>query len=234
MLLADYTWSKFMSNDEAYTTFLEASTVGGIEDFTNLRGERSLLSLDVPNRAIISYVMELPFGANKRFLSNASGVTGRLVSGWSVAGITTFASGFPLVITSAAPNYLSTYFGAGTIRPNVVAGCNKSLGDDPGSGLPVINAACFSAPGPLSFRNESRVDPHLSAAGINNGDFTLAKLMRIRESVALDFRGELFNIFFNHVQFGPPNTSSGNPFFGRVTSQLNTPRQIQLSLRLNF
>ena len=193
--------------------------------------ERSLLSFDVPNRAIISYVMELPFGANKRFLSNAS--TGQLVSGWSVAGIATFASGFPFVITSAAPNYLSTYFGPGTIRPKVVAGCNKSLGNDPGSRLSVINAACFSAPGPLSFGNESRVDPNLSAAGINNWDFTLAKLMRIRETAALDFRGELFNIF-NRVQIGPPNTSFGNLFFGRVTSQLNTPRQIQLSLRLNF
>lgn len=37
MLLADYTWSKFMSNNEAYTTCLEANTVGGIQDFTNLR-----------------------------------------------------------------------------------------------------------------------------------------------------------------------------------------------------
>jgi hypothetical protein len=232
-LLADYTWSKFLSNAEAYTTFLEANTVGGIQDYNNLHGAKSLLSFDVPNRAVISYVMELPFGSSKRFLSNASGVTGKLVSGWSVAGITTFASGFPMVITSTATNYLSTYFGAGSIRPNVVAGCNKSLSNNPGSGLPVVNAACFTAPGPLSFGDEGRVDPNLRAQGINNFDFTVAKLTRLTESVGLDFRGEFFNIF-NRVQFGEPNTSFGNPFFGRVTSQYNTPRQIQLALRLIF
>lgn len=232
-LLASYTWSKLLSNTEAYTTFLEANTVGGIQDYTNLRGEKSLLSFDVPNRAIISYVMELPLGSNKHFLNNLSGVADKLVSGWSVAGITTFATGFPVVITSAASNYLSTYFGAGTIRPNVVAGCNKSLDNSPSSGLPIINAACFSAPGPFSFGDQGRVDPNLRAPGINNFDFTLAKLTRLTESVGLDFRGEFFNIF-NRVQFGEPNTSFGNPFFGRVTSQYNTPRQVQLSLRLIF
>jgi hypothetical protein len=145
-LLASYTWSKFLSNTEAYTTFLEANTVGGIQDYTNLRGEKSLLSFDVPNRAIITYVMELPFGRNKHLLNNVSGAADKLVSGWSVAGITTFATGFPMVITSAAPNFLSTYFGAGAIRPNVVAGCDKSLNNSPASGLPIVNAACFSAP----------------------------------------------------------------------------------------
>jgi hypothetical protein len=232
-LLADYTWSKFISNAEAYTTFLEANTIGAVQDYTNLRGSRSLMSFDVPHRAVISYVMELPFGHGKHFLSSASGVSDKFVSGWSVAGITTFASGFPMVITSAAPNYLSTYFGAGAIRPNVVAGCDKSTGASAGSGLPIVNAACFSAPGLLNFGDESRVDPNLRAAGINNWDFTLAKLTRVTENVAIDFRGELFNIF-NRVQFGEPNTSFGNRFFGSVTSQANIPRQIQLSLRLIF
>lgn len=233
-VLADYTWSKFMSNTEAYTSFLESNTVGALQDNTNLAAERSLLTFDVPHRAIFSYVMELPFGHGKHFLANTSGAAGKLVSGWSVAGITTFASGFPLAITSAAPNDLAIYFGAGTIRPNVLPGCNKSIsGVHPGSGLPVINAACFTAPGLFSFGNESRVDSSLRAQGINNWDFSASKLTHLTEKVSLDFRGEFFNIF-NRVQFGEPNTSAGGAFFGVVTSQYNLPRQIQLSLRVAF
>jgi hypothetical protein len=233
-LLADYTWSKFISNTEAYTTFLESNTVGAIQDNTNLAAERSLVSFDVPHRAIFSYVMDLPFGHGKHFLGNASGIAGALVSGWSVAGITTFASGFPLAITSAAPNDLATFFGAGKIRPNVVQGCNKSIsGVNPGSGSPVLNSACFTAPGLFGFGNEPRVDGNVRAQGINNWDFSASKLTHLTERVGLDFRGEFFNTF-NRVQFGAPNTSAGSAFFGVVTSQYNSPRQIQLSLRLDF
>ena len=55
------------------------------------------------------------------------GVTGKLVSGWRVNGITTFQGGFPLPLTAQATTLAST-FGAGTTRPNVIAGCNKIIG----------------------------------------------------------------------------------------------------------
>jgi hypothetical protein len=212
-LLADYTWSKFISNTEAYTNFLETNAIGALQDNTNLAAERSLMTFDVPHRAIFSYVMELPFGNGKRLLTTASGLTDKLVSGWTVAGITTLASGFPIAITSAAPTDLATYFGAGPIRPNVVPGCKKSSGANPGSGLPVINAACFTAPGLFSFGDESRVDSSLRAQGIANWDFSASKLTHLTDALALDFRGEFFNIF-NRVQFGEPNTSAGGAFFG--------------------
>jgi len=232
-VLADYTWSKFMANTEAYTSFLETSTIGAIQDNTNLGAENSVITFDVPHRVILSYVLELPFGHDKHFLANTSGVTDKLVSGWTVAGISTFASGFPLAITSAATNDLFTFFGAGTIRPNVVPGCVKSNGNNPRSGKPTINAACFTAPSLFSFGNEPRVDAGLRAKGIDNWDVTLSKLTHLTKGVGLDFRGEFFNVF-NRAQFAAPNTSFGNSFFGVVTSQANSPRQIQLSLRLDF
>jgi hypothetical protein len=154
-----------------------------------------------------------------------------------MSGITTFASGFPLSITSAAPNDLATYFGAGTVRPNVMPGCNKSAGssilEHVKAGTSVINTACFVTPGPFSLGNESRVDATLRAQGINNWDFSLSKFNRLTEHVGLDFRAEFFNLF-NRVQFGPPNTSFGGPSFGLITNQANNPRQIQFSLRASF
>ena len=238
VILANYSWAKLISNSEGVAPFLELSTggAGAIQDYTNLRAERSLAGFDVPHRFVLSYILELPFGRGKRFLADP-GAADKLVSGWSVSGITTFASGFPLGIISAAPNNIATFFGAGTIRPNVVPGCDKSVSGSivPNviAGNPVVNAACFAAPGEFSLGNESRLDPTLRAQGINNWDFSVSKLTHLTERASLDFQAEFFNLF-NRVQFGPPNTLFGGPLFGKITSQANNPRQIQLSLRASF
>ena len=48
-----------------------------------------------------------------------------------------------------------------------------------------------------------------------------------------DFGGwkESFNAL-NHPVFGAPNTTVGNPQFGRVTGTANAPRQTQFALKL--
>jgi hypothetical protein len=97
----------------------------------------------------------------------------------------------------------------------------------------VVNAACFVAPGLFSLGDESRLDPTLRAQGIKNFDFSLSKVTRMTEQASLDFRAEFFNIF-NRVQFAPPNTSFGGSLFGLITTQANSPRQIQFSLRASF
>ena len=56
--------------------------MGGIEDWNNLAGERSLSSQDVSQRLAISYVLDLPFGRGKRYMGGVSGFSDKLVSGW--------------------------------------------------------------------------------------------------------------------------------------------------------
>lgn len=237
-ILAGYTWAKLISNTEGVFPFLEPDStgVGAIQDYTNLRAERSLAEFDVPHRFVLSYILELPFGRGKRFLADA-GTADKVISGWSVSGITTFASGFPLGIVSAAPNNIATFFGAGTIRPNVQPQCDKTVGgsivNNVTAGNPVVNAACFVAPDPFSLGNESRIDPTLRAQGVSNWDFSVSKMTRLGERTSLDFRAEFFNLF-NRVQFSPPNTSFGGSLFGKITTQANNPRQIQFSLRASF
>ena len=235
-LLANYTWSKFMGNSEATTGFVESYTSGAIQDNNNLHGEYSLLSFDTPHRLVVSYVVDLPFGYGQRYLAAAKGVIGYLVSDWSVSGISSFASGFPLAI-SAVANTLSNVYGAGTIRPNYVAGCGKSVGGGivahAQAASPLLNQACFTQPGDTSFGNEPRVDSTVRAQGVDNWDFSLAKKTKLTERVNVQFRAELFNTF-NRVQFGPPDTSSGTALFGVVSTQVNQPRLFQFSLRTNF
>lgn len=243
-----YTWAKLMSNTDSVTQFLEGGNTyaGTVQNNNNLAGEWSLSSSDYPHSATIGYGVDLPFGSQQRFLANVHGPLKVLVSGWRANGLTSFRSGTPLGIL-AAPNDLSTYFGAGgyyqngvgqgTIRPNVVPGCNKlpsgSAHDRVNAGA-WFNKACFVSPGQFAFGNESRLDNQLRRHGVNNFDFSAMKATSLGDRATLTFTAEFFNIF-NRVQFSAPSTAAydgGN--YGKVTAQYNNPRQIQFGLRLAF
>jgi len=49
----------------------------------------------------------------------------------------------------------------------------------------------------------------------------------------LQFRAEFFNIF-NTPQFDQPDSSFGDPGFGRISDTINSSRQIQFALKLRF
>ena len=236
-LLVAYTNAKLISNTDTLTSWLEGDTggVGQIQDWNNLRHERSLSSRDVPQRLVISYVLDLPFGRGKRFLGGVSGVTGKAVSGWGIDGVTTFQRGFPLKISYGGSSALkSASLGVQNLRPDVVSGCHTGMSGSAESKLGEwFNTACFVAPGPWSFGDEARVDPTLRMKGVSNFDFAVFKRTMITESAGLEFRTEFFNLF-NHPQFGPPNTSLGASTFGVVSSQVNNPRLIQFALKFLF
>jgi hypothetical protein len=159
------------------------------------------------------------------------GLLNALVSGWGVNGISTFQSGAPLTFAVATNNTNS--FG-GTPRPNVVAGCDKTVSGTAQSRVNAwYNTSCFVAPPSFSFGSESRTDPNLRAHGIANWDFAAVKDTKILERYSLQFRAEIFNTF-NRVQFAAPNNTVGSATYGFVTAQANNPRLVQLALRLRF
>jgi len=122
-LMASYTWSKSIGNTDDLI-----GSKGYIQDFNNLHNERSIMGYNAPNRLVVNYVLDLPFGKGQKFGDGWSGVGGALASGWAFNGITTFQSGFPLAINdNSSGNELTKNFGVGTLRPNVVPGCNKLI-----------------------------------------------------------------------------------------------------------
>ena len=64
-------------------------------------------------------------------------------------------------------------------------------------------------------------------------DLSIQRDFRAGGSVKLRIGAEVFNLF-NTVVFGGINTNITNANFGRVSSQANTPRVVQLKLRLEF
>ncbi len=235
-LLATYTWARDFGTADTQTGFQEAVQPGEVQDWNNLQAEYATLSYNVPQRFVGAYVLDLPVGKGQRFMGNQGGVVGKVVSGWGIDGITTYALGFPLIFT-AQPTFISQQFGAGTPRPNVTPGCNKNV---PGNAVARqhgwFNTSCFTQPSNYGFGNERRTDPSLRTQGIANWDAAIFKGTAITEQINLQFRAEAFNLF-NRVQFGQPNTvccSNSNASFGVISSQLNLPRVIQFALRLSF
>jgi hypothetical protein len=228
---AAYTWSKLLSDTDTLSSWLEAGHgVGGVQDPSNLRLEKSLTSFDAAQRLVVSYVVDLPFGKGKRFLGNIHGVSDKFISGWGLAGITTFQTGLPLAFTTASN--LTNSLGGGS-RPNVISSTVAISGSAQNRLSKWFNTAAFAQPAAFTFGSESRTDPVLKAAGIANYDLTVVKKTSLTERFNLEFRTEFFNLF-NRVQFADPGTSLGNPQFGIVSSTQNLPRLIQLGLRLGF
>jgi hypothetical protein len=232
-LLVSYTISKMITTGDidTLTGWLESTPGAGIQDWNNRKNERSLSSYDVPQRLVASYVVDLPVGHGKRFLSTASGVGGKLISGWGAEGVTTYQRGFPL-------NF--GFPSGGITGPNVGMRPNKSgtgsLSGSPESRLKEwFDTSAFSVPAPYTFGNESRVDPVLRSQGIENWDFSLFKDTRFgpEDRLGVQFRAEFFNLF-NKPQFGPPNTTTNGGGFGVVSSTLNNPRLVQFALRFTF
>lgn len=230
-ITGSYTWAKLISDTDTLTSWLEAGkSISTVQNYNNLRLEKSLASFNAAHRLVVSYVYDLPFGKGKRMLGSVQGAADKLISGWAVNGVTTLQSGFPLAFTTATN--LTNSYGGGS-RPNVVTP-NVTV---PGSAQSRINGwfntNAYQLPAAFTFGNESRTDPVLRGPGIANWDFSVVKRTALTEHVNLDFRTEFINLF-NRVQFADPNTSKGNPNFGIITSQLNLPRLVQFGLRLNF
>lgn len=249
-MLVAYTNAKLMSNTDTLTSWLEGGTsggVGGIQDWNNLKGERSLSSQDVSQRMVISYVLDLPFGHGKRFASGLGGVADKVVSGWGLDGVTTLQRGFPVKISWGGSNALTgAGLGTGGLRPDVVAGCHKSASGSSFSRVKEwFNTSCFTQPGGVSatsangfnnewvFGNEPRVDATLRQQGVVNFDFAVFKKTTIYERANLEFRAEFFNLF-NHPQFGPPQGALTSSTFGEVTNTVNNPRLLQFGLKFSF
>jgi len=249
ILSVAYTWSRLMSNTDSSSAFLDEGFIfgGSTQDNNHLDHEYSLSSYDIPQNLSIGYGVDLPFGRNKHFLSDAKGALNAVVGGWRVNGITAIRSGVPISSYQFFPGSALSQLGGGQgyfgaqglwMRPDLVAGCDLKVSGSrqhrAANGW--FNTACFQpvdTGSEVRFGNAPRNIDAVRMDHMNNWDFSISKRNDITESVYLQFTAEFFNAF-NHVRFGAPNEQLGTPTFGVVTSQVNPPRAIQFGLRVGF
>jgi hypothetical protein len=226
-----YTFSKGIGDSESATGYLEQSGVPGFQDNNNRRLDRSLNALDSTHRLLISYTAELPFGRGKRWMNGQAKINS-LFSGWEVNGLYTYESGTPLFLSTATN--LTNSFGGGS-RPNNNGTSAQISGDAKARLNEWFNTSVFSQPAAFTFGNTGRALPDVRDDVTNNLDLGVNKNDRfLRDGrMNLQFRAEFFNLL-NHPRFSNPGLTYGTPQFGVVSSQVNTPRLIQLALKLLF
>jgi hypothetical protein len=228
--LTAFTWSKLIDDVDATTVGFPGGsfTGGGLQNYNNRRQERALATFDTPFNFSVQATYELPFGKGKPFLHSGS-IADRITGGWQINGILTLQSGTPLQIVGGNAN--QTF--AGTQRPNW-NGQNPSLDGRIEDRLNrYFNTADFSANSPYTFGTAPRTMPNLRAPGLHQFDVSVFKNFTVYENWRLQFRAEFFNAT-NTPEFGLPVTNLSASNFAVISSQVNTPRDIQLALKLLF
>jgi hypothetical protein len=208
----------------------QSSNIGEEVNPINPSLSYGLSSFDVKQNVVVSYEYQLPLDPLLH--------PNRVTRGWSLSGISHFASGFPVTMINNGDNSL-----LGT-NPN---GINNASIDEPdynGSSLHLnqnprkdannyFDASDFT-PNELGTPGTAR-RRFFHGPGSDNFDTAIAKKLSLTESKSILFRVEAFNVF-NHTQFSGPSSVDGNigsSTFGHAISAA-PPRILQGAVKASF
>jgi hypothetical protein len=223
--LLSYTWGKSID--------ISCSGWAGVEgcanqDPYNTNADKSVSAYDLTHIFTYSVVYELPFGRGKKFAAG-NGVLDYVVGGWQTNAILSLHSGTPYTLGVAGDiaNTGNSNNAGFYERLNVVG--------DPNLSNPTtaqwFNTKAFAVPANFTYGNLGRNTARSNWS--RNLDLSLFRDFRLRESMRLQFRAEAFNVT-NTPVWGTPVANFSNANFGRVLSVANTPRQLQLAMKLRF
>jgi hypothetical protein len=218
---ANWTWSH--SIDDASDPGATLNETNLPQNVYNLGAEKATSSFDHRQRAVVSFVYQIPLPATARG-PLASRWLRAALGQWQAGGNFTAQSGAPFTVNIASDQ---ANIGAGPAqRPNVAG--------DPNGGPKTpdewFNTAVFSLPGLYSFGNAPR--NAVIGPGLREFDFSLQKETTLREPARLQFRAEAYNLT-NATNFNIPNRTAFTANFGRVSSAQDS-RQLQFALKLVF
>jgi hypothetical protein len=194
-----------------------------------MAGEYAFSNIDSPFRWSTAISYELPFGKGKPFLTNG-GVMNYIVGGWVINTVSIMQTGFPLQI-SQSTNFNSG-FGYASQRPNATGVSPVTSGSLEDRLNSYINPAAFSTAPQFTFGNVGRTID-MRGPGQVNWDVSVFKNFVIKEYLKAQFRCEALNAMNTPLFYGP-NVSFGSSSFGKITTQANFSRQLQLALRFSF
>ena len=220
-LLASYTYSKSLD---------QSSSIQEQVDPYDFRKTYGISAFDIKHNFVTSYNYSLP-------VARAFRAANRWTQGWSVSGITRFATGLPVTFASFGDNYLVQVQNNGVNStsidlPDYTPG-TLNINHNPRNRRPYFNTALFT-PNALGTPGDSS-RRFFYGPGIDNFDLALHKTTKITESKSVEIRLESFNTF-NHAQFYGASAVDGNidsPTFGQVL-QAAPPRIMQVAAKLYF
>jgi hypothetical protein len=197
------------------------------QDSYDVAASDTIASYDIPHRFVTSVLYELPFGRGRRFGKGWHPLFDGVAGGWQINGVVTLQTGAPLGITA---NNTAGIFGPVT-RPNWNGSDPVLEGARQDRLQRWFDTSAFSQPTAFTFGNMDATFGRLRADSVRNLDVSLFKHFTLRGRMRLQARVEAFNAL-NRAQFSAPNTSVTSGSFGIVSSQANTPRQLQFGVKV--
>jgi hypothetical protein len=184
--------------------------------------------------ARVSFAYDLPFGKGRTYSFNKA--VNLLVSDWTIGGFLSYESGFPMSLNSG---YSPIGTGSRVFAESYdnwrapVAGEKFDPAVDLWFDPSAFNQGISTDRLNSEWGNTTRNNPKLRSPWNLNENVTLGRTFRFTERINFQLRGEAFNVF-NRVRWGNPNTTVTATQFGRVTTQGNDPRKMQIGMKLNF
>ncbi len=185
-----------------------------VQNPMNWRADYGPVNFDATHVFSMNYIWDIPF------LKGRKTIAGEVLGNWQVAGTFTAQSGLAL-----SPGLSIPTAGQAT-RPNATG---QSV-TGPQTLTQWFNTAAFAAPAYGMYGNSGT--GVIRGPGFWDWDSSISRVFPIREAWHLKLSGEFFNTL-NHPNWSAVSTSLGSGTYGHITSARD-PREIQLSLRLDF
>jgi hypothetical protein len=238
-LLANYTYSKCMTNQAFYATTFQSYRALWLAGFGSA-GDYTLCDTDSTHVVHISGQYQLPIGKQGLYWKNVNALTNAVIGGWAFNYIYTFQSGEPFPIYCATAT--TADFGCiANVLPgkDLYAGGRRQqqwLNPNAIANPPQATAVGQADYSPLGGTPMVARGPHF-----NNLDASLFKQFAIEHVGQLEFRAEAFNLT-NTPQFGQPGNTGAfaNPGpnnengFSAITGLRNNARLLQFALKLYY
>ncbi|MBL8114441.1 MAG: TonB-dependent receptor [Acidobacteria bacterium] len=203
-----YTYSKVIDTKPDATAVVPGGSddTKYIQDPLNIDGDRAVGDNDVTHRVVLSGVWDLDYFKGSDFASKY------LLSGWSLAGIFSYATGQPYTATVAA---------AGALSPDLNNDGNRNNDRAPGFGRNT-----FRLPAQMS------LDPRIT----KTFDFGAVRLQLIGEAFNLLNRATVSGVrtvYYTYQNVGTTPTLVKQSSFGSATVS-SGPRIVQLAAKVIF
>src|ERR1700752_2121294 len=258
---ADYTWSKAMGNATDAQGNNQSDLVSRLT-LRDLRADYRRSTQDQTQRFVANGLYDLPFGKGRQYLSSNDALD-RLVGGWTIGAIVTWATGVPWFVGSGRTTFnnsttnngaqltgisfeefkkniglFKTPSGVFFVNPDLL---NITVSPTTGKATAsVLKPGLMAAP-PVGKFGNFPVNA-LNGPSYFNFDFSFTKGIRIRERVQFEIKGVGINIL-NHPNFIFATTAAGastnvinfdSPSFGRVISQRGGSRAMNIIGQIRF
>lgn len=239
---SSYVWTRDLSNEGGAVPSGFVSAGG---NYVSNRFQPGLdygrVSFDRAHRFLTTFLYNLPFGREQKFLADGNALLNGLVAGWQMSGVVVIQSGAFLTPyeESTDPAGTNVESVVGYTRADRVRGVSMYArkGTNVGSDPLWLNSAAFSIPDDNIGRFGNAAVGSVVGPGTKNVALGMLKSIKLLQGVELDLGIQASNLL-NRRNYDVPNMQLDSGAFGQISALQSAegtgPRTAQITGRITF